>query len=102
MISDAVVGLAGNSTVRSYYTDRDELRRLIDEYLADGTKRQAMAERGRRAVLAHHTFAHRVDRMLEVVAEVEPLRPHNIERWRESDAWLGRFARPRPERVRAG
>ena len=103
VISDAVVGIEGEfDDAVVTYTETDELRRLVDQYLADAAGRRAMAERGRRAVLGRHTFAHRVDRLLEVVAEVEPLRPHGIERWRDFDAWLSRFERPRSGQARAG
>ena len=103
VISDAVVGIEQEfDDAVVTYTEPDELRRLADQYLADGAARRAKAERGRRAVLGRHTFAHRVDRMLEVVAEVEPLRPHGIERWRDFAAWLARFERRRSGPFRAG
>jgi spore maturation protein CgeB len=49
------------------YGDADELSGLIDHYLSHPDERQARAERGRAAVLAHHTFAHRVDAIIEEI-----------------------------------
>jgi len=53
------------------YGDADELERLVDRYLDDPDERRQLAERGRAAVLARHTFAHRVD---TIIAEVTRLR----------------------------
>ena len=52
------------------YHGRDELRDLVDAYLADPDARAAHAGRARAAVLDRHTFDHRAR---EIVAEVEPL-----------------------------
>lgn len=53
------------------YEDADELAVLVDHYLNHPDERRARAERGRAAVLARHTFAHRVD---AIIAEVTRLR----------------------------
>ena len=53
------------------YGDADELGRLVDRYLDDPDERRQLAARGRAAVLARHTFAHRVD---TIIAEVTRLR----------------------------
>ncbi|ATB46172.1 CgeB family protein [Corallococcus macrosporus] len=47
---------------------RDHLRAL----LADADLRRALAEQGRRTVLARHTCAHRVDELLRIHASLEP------------------------------
>lgn len=52
------------------YRDRDDLLDRIEYYLARPGERAALADKGRRAVLARHTFGHRVDAILEAV---EPL-----------------------------
>jgi spore maturation protein CgeB len=52
------------------YGDADELGRLVDRYLDDPDERRQLATRGRAAVLARHTFAHRVD---TIIAEVTRL-----------------------------
>jgi GT2 family glycosyltransferase/spore maturation protein CgeB len=60
------------------FNDGDELRELIDRYLADPAAR---AERGRRAmaaVRARHTFGHRVDEMLRVVGPALDARPTRV------------------------
>jgi hypothetical protein len=55
--------------------------------------RRSLSTRGREIVLAQHTFAHRAERLIELVATLEPLRPRRIERWRDLDAWLTRARR---------
>lgn len=50
------------------YRRPDELRLVVDGLLADEAERRARGERGRAAVLAAHTFAHRADQLLDVVA----------------------------------
>ncbi len=49
------------------YRDRDHLRELIDHYLAHPDERRALADRARLAVLARHTFDHRVRTILETI-----------------------------------
>ena len=49
------------------FTDGAELRALVDRYLADEDGRAAHAMAARDAVLARHTFAHRAERILEVI-----------------------------------
>jgi hypothetical protein len=71
VLSDAVLGIddefdGGLAT----YQDPDELEGLVEAYLADPVERRRRAERGRAAVLARHTFAHRVD---AIIAATEPL-----------------------------
>jgi len=72
------------------YADRQELRQVVDAYLADPAARRALADRGREVVLARHTFAHRVDQILKEVEAVGGARPRAIERWPEIDRWLAR------------
>lgn len=65
------------------YSDRTELKPLIDRLLASPEERAERGRRGRELVLAHHTFEHRVDQLLEILAEsgceprrVKPLAGH--------------------------
>jgi Glycosyl transferases group 1 len=52
------------------YRDRDDLRALVDRFLADPDARREHADRARKAVLDRHTFDHRARRFIEAV---EPL-----------------------------
>jgi hypothetical protein len=54
------------------YRGRDDLRALVDRFLADPAGGREHAERARRAVLDRHTFDHRARQFIEVV---EPLLP---------------------------
>lgn len=54
------------------YEDAADLLGLVERYVPDEPARAAVAARGRAAVLARHTFAHRVDEMLRLVDEVAP------------------------------
>ncbi len=49
------------------YRDDAELLQLIDHYLAHEEDRAALAAAGQRRTLAEHTYAHRAQRILEVV-----------------------------------
>jgi hypothetical protein len=49
------------------YTTRDELSELVDRFLANPKERTAINSRGRELVLGGHTFAHRVDELLQHV-----------------------------------
>ena len=71
VISDGIEGLAEefDGGVVSYETP-EELRALIDRFLADPTARAEHAARARAAVLARHTFEHRV---AELLRHVEPM-----------------------------
>jgi hypothetical protein len=71
VISDEVPGLAAefDGAVPTWATP-DGLAPLIDHYLADPEERREHSNRGRAAVLARHTFDHRVATML---AEIEPV-----------------------------
>ena len=96
VISDAAVGIAeefeGNVVT---YTDREELRKLVDRYLEDEPTRQRLAERGRQVVLARHTFTHRAAQLLDFIAALEPVRPRRVEHWADLSTWLERAARRR-------
>jgi glycosyltransferase involved in cell wall biosynthesis len=65
VISDPVAGVAElfDGAVLEYSSPAD-LRRLVDEVLADSDEAHARAERGRAAVLAAHTFDHRAAELL--------------------------------------
>jgi len=71
MISDGIEGLAEefDGGVVSYETPA-ELRELIDRFLADPAARRDHAARARAAVLARHTFQHRV---MELLRHLEPM-----------------------------
>jgi spore maturation protein CgeB len=71
MISDDVEGLeeAFDGGIVGY-VGADELRRLVDAFLADPAARRDCAERARAAVLSRHTFDHRARTILDAV---EPL-----------------------------
>lgn len=51
------------------YETREELRALIDRFLARPDERERRGREGRRLVLAEHTFSRRVDALLELVEE---------------------------------
>jgi hypothetical protein len=73
VISDAVAGIdeefdGGVVTVAS----GGELRWAVRDHLADPARRRDIADRGRRAVLERHTFAHRADTILADLAEAVP------------------------------
>jgi spore maturation protein CgeB len=59
---------------RDYLVARDgrDMRRLMRELLSDESASRAMADHGRRTILARHTCAHRVDELLDIVAQLEP------------------------------
>jgi glycosyltransferase involved in cell wall biosynthesis len=65
VVTDAIDGLDevfhGSITA---YRDRDDLRRIVDELLADAGRRRALGERARELVVAGHTFDHRVEPLL--------------------------------------
>jgi Glycosyl transferases group 1 len=75
VISDPVEGLDElfDGTVLEYGTPA-ELRDLVDRVLADPAAARARSDRGRRIVVAHHTFDHRADQLLD-----------SLSRWVESD-----------------
>lgn len=66
VISESIPGLeeAFDGNVPTY-RDGDELRAMVDHYLAAPEERRRMAEAGRELVLRHHTFDHRVGTILE-------------------------------------
>jgi hypothetical protein len=71
VISDRVPGIEaefGRGLVT--YGDPAELHALVDTYLGDPERRRREAAVGRESVLARHTFAHRVDTILEEVARL--------------------------------
>ena len=68
IISDEIKGaeeLFGNALVT--YSGADELHELIDYYLVNDLERVKKAEKGRKIVLADHTFEKRAERILEVI-----------------------------------
>ncbi len=68
VVSDDVEGLAAEFDGGVIaYRDRDQLRELIEHYLADPDERRSTSERARRAVLERHTFAHRARQVIEAI-----------------------------------
>ncbi|HKO15337.1 MAG TPA: glycosyltransferase [Gemmatimonadaceae bacterium] len=59
-----------------YLVARDgaEMRRHLRDLLGDPAAARALAEHGRRTILARHTCAHRVDQLLGVVEELRAMR----------------------------
>ena len=53
------------------YRDERELVALAKHYLEHPEEREAIAQAGRAEVLARHTYAHRVEEMLRVIASVQ-------------------------------
>jgi glycosyltransferase involved in cell wall biosynthesis len=68
VLSDAVDGLVeefdGGVAI---YEDELDLRAAVERYLEEGTSRREIAEQGRAAVLARHTFGQRAAAILEVL-----------------------------------
>jgi hypothetical protein len=67
VLSDRVAGLDdrfGGAVVT--YETREELHELVEHFLAAPQERAERAAAGRERVLAAHTFAHRVDRLLDL------------------------------------
>ncbi len=71
VVSDDVPGMADlvDDAVVTF-TDRDTVGPAVRAVLADPDDRAARAERGRRAVLAHHTWERRAAELVALVAEV--------------------------------
>lgn len=93
VVSDAAAGIEDEfEGAVVTYSDPEELRRIVDAYLADPAGRRALADRGREVVVARHTFAHRVDQILKEVEAVGGPRPRAIEGLPEIDRWLARRA----------
>lgn len=68
VISDAVAGVEERfaGAVETYET-REQLQALVERYLSDPEERRARAAAGRAAVLAGHTFEHRIDALLRAI-----------------------------------
>jgi GT2 family glycosyltransferase len=81
VISDGIEGLAEefDGGVVSYESPA-ELRMLIERFLADPGARREYATRGRAAVLARHTFDHRVRELIEHIGPWLAARPSSFER----------------------
>lgn len=52
------------------YDSPEELQRLIDHYLDSPEEREEKGQRGRKLVLAHYTFEHRVEELLQHVKDL--------------------------------
>jgi Glycosyl transferases group 1 len=80
VLTDPVVGLdlEFDGAVATW-TDADDLRQSIERYLADPALRRSMSERGRTAVLARHTFAHRAAVLVDAAGPLWAVRPRIID-----------------------
>jgi Glycosyl transferases group 1 len=76
VLSDRVPGMddAFDDAVATFGPD-DDLGSIIDRWLADPVGRRAAADRGRAAVLARHTFDHRVDAIIAALDDRPDRRP---------------------------
>ena len=80
VVSDGVPGLDEEfDGAVATFTTRDDLHEIIRRSLADPEARRAAAARGRTAVLARHTFAQRIDRIIEEVGPRLAGRPMTVE-----------------------
>ncbi len=103
VISDDVMGMDAefDGGVVTYRT-ADDLHDRIRYFLEHPDERREIADRGRAAVLARHTFAHRAGVIRGTMDELEVLYPRDmadLDRW---SAWIGRRARRtavRPDRA---
>jgi spore maturation protein CgeB len=69
IVSDEVPGMSellDDAVVT--FTDREDVGAAVRMLLADPAERSARAERGRRAVLANHTWEHRAAELVQLVA----------------------------------
>jgi spore maturation protein CgeB len=70
VISDEVPGLKERfGDAVECFGSAQELRKLIDRFLADPGERRRRGDLGRELVLERHTFAHRVDQLLALLDE---------------------------------
>jgi glycosyltransferase involved in cell wall biosynthesis len=76
VVSDRVPGIDEEfDAAVATYERGEELEAIIEHYLAHPEERRERAERGRSAVLARHTFAHRVD---AIIAALGGLLDHHV------------------------
>jgi GT2 family glycosyltransferase/spore maturation protein CgeB len=81
VLSDHVPGLSERfGEAVAVFHSPEELHELIEGLLADPQQLRRRGEAGRAAVLAEHTFAHRVDELLRLVGErlQEPRHAHRL------------------------
>jgi hypothetical protein len=80
VVSDRVPGIDEefDGAVVTYGTP-DELHALLSRYLADPAARAEAGARGRAAVLERHTFAQRVDRIVEELMPLALARPRTMD-----------------------
>jgi len=55
--------------------DGREMREQLQRLLSDDDARRAVAASGLETIRARHTCGHRVDQLLEIVGDIDPLRP---------------------------
>jgi hypothetical protein len=80
VLSDEVPGIdaefdGGLATWR----DEATLRAAVERFLPDAAARQAIAARGRQAVLERHTFDHRVATIIETIDQLKAGRPVGLD-----------------------
>jgi spore maturation protein CgeB len=83
VISDEVPGLTERfGEAVAVYRSAEELRTLVDRFLADPAECRRRGELGRAVVLERHTFAHRVDELLAAITrrEAELVPPRRLAR----------------------
>jgi spore maturation protein CgeB len=80
VVSDRVPGIEEefDGAVATYGTP-EELHALLARYLADPAARAEAGARGRAAVLERHTFALRVDRIVEELMPLALTRPRTMD-----------------------
>ena len=80
VISDRAPGIGTSSTSRGrHVSGRRRARALVERYLADPAAQAEHARRARAAVLAAHTFEHRVDEILRVIGPRLPSPPMTVD-----------------------
>jgi glycosyltransferase involved in cell wall biosynthesis len=76
VLSDEVPGLAAEfDGGLATWHDAESLRKAVERYLADPVARHSVAERGRSAVLARHTFDHRAAVIVETIETLKARAP---------------------------
>jgi Glycosyl transferases group 1 len=81
VLSDDVPGLDREfDGAIGIYQQEADLDDQIEHFLANPEERRDRASRGRAAVLARHTFGHRVETILEVVAGLQRATPRPVTR----------------------
>ncbi|QPJ63429.1 MAG: glycosyltransferase [Candidatus Nitronauta litoralis] len=81
LITDEAVGLEDLFEDQQHfvmYRD-DSLLETIQYYLENPEQRETIAEEGRREVLAHHTYSHRANQMIDILDEIYRASEEDVE-----------------------